>query len=225
MIYCVEDDLNIQELIVYSLNSTGFKAKGFNSGEDFFPACLSETPELIILDIMLPNESGLDILTQLKSSFSTQNVPVILLTAKSSEYDKVHGLNLGADDYITKPFGVMELIARIKAILRRVQKDQPANETLNYKTIQLDLKRHIVSVDNNKISLTLKEFELLRKLMEHPSIVLTREQLLEEIWGYDYYGETRTVDVHIRTLRFKLGAAGDWIETIRGVGYTLVSSS
>ncbi len=224
MIYCVEDDLNIRELIVYTLNSTGFKAKGFNSSKDFFPALAIEKPKLILLDLMLPEESGTEILSQLKSAISTQNIPVILLTAKASEYDKVQGLNLGADDYITKPFGVMELVARIKAVLRRAQ-PQVSKDSIHYKNITIDPLRHVVQVNHQEVALTLKEFKLLVKLIENKSIVLTREQLLEEIWGYDYYGETRTVDVHIRTLRFKLKEAGQWIETIRGVGYKMVSET
>lgn len=223
MIYCVEDDLNIQELIVYTLNSTGFEAKGFSDAKSFYPAISEEKPELVLLDIMLPDENGLSILKQLKSSITTKNIPVILLTAKTSEYDKVQGLDLGADDYVAKPFGVMELIARIKAVLRRTEKTDDT-KCLTFKSLTVDTQRHLVTVNDNKIALTLKEFELLRKLLENKSIVLTREQLLEEIWGYDYYGETRTVDVHIRTLRSKLLEASDYIETIRGVGYRMVDS-
>lgn len=223
MIYCVEDDLNIQELIVYTLNSTGFEAKGFSDAKSLYPAISEEKPELVLLDIMLPDENGLSILKQLKSSITTKNIPVILLTAKTSEYDKVQGLDLGADDYVAKPFGVMELIARIKAVLRRTEKTDDT-KCLTFKSLTVDTQRHLVTVNDNKIALTLKEFELLRKLLENKSIVLTREQLLEEIWGYDYYGETRTVDVHIRTLRSKLLEASDYIETIRGVGYRMVDS-
>ncbi|MFV0479555.1 MAG: winged helix-turn-helix domain-containing protein [Anaerorhabdus sp.] len=224
MIYCVEDDLNIQELIVYTLNSTGYPAKGFSSATDFFPALAQVKPELILLDVMLPGQSGVEILAQLKSTFSTQTIPVILLTAKSSEYDKVQGLELGADDYVTKPFGIMELVARIKALLRRTQSNLSKSK-LHYKNISVDPSQHLVLVDQEEIQLTLKEFNLLLKLMENESIVLTREQLIEDVWGYDYYGETRTVDAHIRTLRFKLKHAGQWIETVRGVGYKLTSHS
>lgn len=220
MIYVVEDEKNIQELIVYTLNSTGFQAIGFHDALSFYPALAEQKPELILLDIMLPGENGLSILKQLKSSITTKNIPVILLTAKNSEYDKVQGLDLGGDDYITKPFGIMELVARIKAVLRRT-KQPDLTKAITYKDLTIDTQRHIVLLQEEHITLTLKEFELLKLLMENQGIVLTREQLLEQIWGYDYYGETRTVDVHIRTLRSKLCHASDYIETIRGVGYRL----
>ncbi len=223
MIYCVEDDDNIRDLIIYTLNSTGFEAKGFVDSLSFFPALAKCKPELILLDITLPYTSGIDILKQLKSSTSTQHIPVILITAKSSEYDKIQGLDLGADDFVTKPFGIMELVARVKAVLRRTYKENK-KALLTYKELSLDLDRHSVHVNQTAVSLTLKEFKLLQKLIENQSLVLTREQLLEEIWGYDYYGETRTVDVHIRSLRVKLGDAGQYIETVRGVGYRLVDS-
>lgn len=221
MIYVVEDEKNIQELIVYTLNSTGFEAIGFHDAGSFYPALADQKPKLILLDVMLPGEDGLSILKQLKSSITTKNIPVILLTAKNSEYDKVQGLDLGADDYITKPFGIMELVARIKAVLRRMEKPAPS-KTISYKDLVIDTQRHVVLLQDQKLTLTLKEFELLKLLLENQGIVLTREQLLEQIWGYDYYGETRTVDVHIRTLRSKLEHASDYIETIRGVGYRLV---
>ncbi|MEG0177486.1 response regulator transcription factor [Anaerorhabdus sp.] len=221
MIYCVEDEQNILELIVYTLNNTGFQAKGFSDATSFYPALADEKPELILLDIMLPGESGLSILKQLKTSITTKNIPVILVTAKNSEYDKVQGLDLGADDYITKPFGIMELVARVKAVLRRTDKPTPT-KSISYKDLTIDTQRHFVLLGDKRIVLTLKEFELLKLLMENQGIVLTREQLLEQIWGYDYYGETRTVDVHIRTLRSKLDHASDYIETIRGVGYKMV---
>ena len=218
MIYIVEDDLNIQELVVYSLKQTGFEAIGFTFVADFFEALYPKNCELVLLDIMLPDDSGLNVLKKLKADSIYQKIPVIMLTAKSSEYDKVLGLDLGADDYIAKPFGIMELIARIKAVLRR---NNNRSNVLQFKDIVLDDNSHNVYVNNNKIILTLKEYELLKKLLENQGIVMTREQLLEDIWGYDYYGETRTVDVHIRTLRSKLNDNQNYIETIRGVGYKI----
>ncbi len=218
MIFCVEDDSNIRELVVYTLNTTGMQAYGFEDGKSFFKALASETPELVLLDIMLPGEDGLSILKKLKMSSKTKNIPVIMVTAKGAEYDKVIGLDEGADDYVTKPFGMMELVSRIKAVLRRTKRDDNKDEMV-YEFLKMDLKRHEVSVDGEVVPLTLKEFELLRKLMKNKDIVLTRDQLLVEIWGYDFDGETRTVDVHIRTLRQKLGKAGELIKTVRGVGY------
>lgn len=218
MIFCVEDDSNIRELVVYTLNTTGMPARGFEDGNSFFKALASETPELVLLDIMLPGEDGLSILKKLKMSSKTKNIPVIMVTAKGAEYDKVIGLDEGADDYVTKPFGMMELVSRIKAVLRRTKRDDSKDEMV-YEFLKMDLKRHEVSVDGEVVPLTLKEFELLRKLMKNKDIVLTRDQLLVEIWGYDFDGETRTVDVHIRTLRQKLGKAGELIKTVRGVGY------
>lgn len=220
MILCVEDELNIQELIVYTLNSTGYTAKGASSFLQMKELMSQELPELILLDIMLPDESGLNILKKLKEDVQTRLIPVIILTAKSSEMDKIIGLDSGADDYITKPFSMLELISRIKAVLRRSQKD--ASSILTFRDLTMDLARHTVSVGTQKIALTLKEFELLRKLLENQGTVCTRDMLLDEIWGYDYYGESRTVDVHIRTLRSKLGKAELYIETIRGVGYKLI---
>lgn len=218
MIFICEDDLNIQELVVYSLEQTGFNAQGFYNATKLYQALAKNDCELILLDIMLPDESGLDVLKKLKKDPKYKNIPIIMLTAKSSEYDKVLGLDLGADDYVAKPFGIMELIARIKAVLRR---NVNIADKLIYKELELDKSSHTVVYKNQKVVLTLKEFELLQKLMENQGIVLTREKLLEDIWGYDYYGETRTVDVHIRTLRSKLNNDFDYIETIRGVGYKL----
>lgn len=220
MIYCVEDDGNIRELVVYTLNTTGMKAQGFEDGKAFFKALASETPELVLLDIMLPGEDGLSILKKLKNSSKTKNIPVIMVTAKGAEYDKVIGLDEGADDYVTKPFGMMELVSRIKAVLRRTKREESIDEIV-IENLKMDLKRHEVTVDGQVVILTLKEFELLRKLMRNKDIVLTRDQLLGEIWGYDFDGETRTVDVHIRTLRQKLGNAGELVETVRGVGYRM----
>ena len=218
MIYCVEDDDNIRQLVIYTLETTGLKARGFADGSAFMEALAFDTPELILLDIMLPGDDGLELLKKLKSSAKTKSIPVIMVTAKGSEYDKVVGLDSGADDYVTKPFGMMELVSRIKAVLRRSGKieDRTDMETAG---VHVDVKKHEVTVNGKAISLTLKEFELLEKLMRNQGIVLTRDQLLTEIWGYDFDGETRTVDVHIRTLRQKLGEKGEIIQTVRGVGY------
>ena len=222
MIYCVEDDSNIRDLVVYTLETTGYKARGFEDGKACMEALASETPELILLDIMLPGEDGMSILGRLKASPETRDIPVIMVTAKGAEYDKVMGLDSGADDYVTKPFGMMELISRIKAVLRRVSKDVGEGEgLLMCGNLMMDGKKHEVKVDGSVVTLTLKEFELLKQLLKHPGIVLTRDQLLEDIWGYDFGGETRTVDVHVRTLRQKLGDAGEYIETVRGVGYRM----
>ena len=220
MIFCVEDDDNIRELVIYTLETTGLEARGFADGTAFMEALASETPELVLLDIMLPGEDGLEILKKLKNSSKTKDIPVIMVTAKGSEYDKVVGLDSGADDYVTKPFGMMELISRIKAVLRRSGKQQDKTK-LSVGGISLDTKKHEVKVDGEQVVLTLKEFELLEKLMRNQGIVLTRDQLLTEIWGYDFDGETRTVDVHIRTLRQKLGEQGSLVKTVRGVGYRI----
>lgn len=220
MIFCVEDEDNIRELIIYSLQATGFEACGFAGGKEFFQALENGFPELILLDIMLPDMDGLEILTKLKNNPKTKPVPVILLTAKGAEYDKVKGLDLGADDYITKPFGIMELVARIKAVLRRSgQKEQEHILTLG--NIVLDLEKYEVRSNGEPVILTLKEFELLKKLMSNPEHVISRNTLLEEVWGANFYGETRTVDAHIKTLRQKLGQSGNQIETIRGIGYKM----
>lgn len=220
MIYCVEDDSNIRDLVVYTLESTGIKACGFEDGKAFVEALAFETPELVLLDIMLPGEDGLTILKKLKSSSRTKDIPVIMVTAKGSEYDKVVGLDSGADDYITKPFGMMELVSRVKAVLRRTQKTTK-DTTYRIDNLELDVEKHKVKVDGQEVTLTLKEFEMLEKLVKNQHIVLTRDKMLEEIWGYDFDGETRTVDVHVRTLRQKLGSAGELIETVRGVGYRM----
>lgn len=220
MIYLIEDDDNIRELVVYTLNSTGFKAKGFEKPSMFYNAVVECKPDLILLDIMLPEEDGLSILGKLKSSPDTKNIPVIMLTAKGSEIDKVKGFENGADDYISKPFGMMELVARVKARLRSNR--NTANET-EYRVGSLYVcpKKHIVTVDGKDVVLTLKEFEMLCMLLESGNVVLTRDQILNKIWKYSFDGESRTVDVHIRTLRQKLGAAGDIIETVRGIGYKI----
>lgn len=220
MIYCVEDDSNIRELVVYTLESTGMKARGFEDGRKFTEALAFETPELVLLDIMLPGEDGIEILKKLRNNAKTKDIPVIMVTAKGSEYDKVIGLDTGADDYITKPFGMMELVSRIKAVLRRTIREK-TDTKYRVGNLSIDVEKHKVKVDGETVTLTLKEFELLEKLMKNRHIVLTRDRLLEEIWGYDFTGETRTVDVHVRTLRQKLGTAGELIETVRGVGYRI----
>lgn len=222
MIFCVEDDNNIRELVVYTLETTGFKARGFEDGSRFLEALALDTPELILLDIMLPGEDGISLLKQLKASVKTRDIPVIMMTAKGTEYDKVKGLDLGADDYVTKPFGMMELVSRVKAVLRRSRKSAVnAEDKIALGHIIMDVKKHEVSSDGKVVTLTLKEFELLKRMMKNPDIVLTRDQLLEDIWGYDFDGETRTVDVHVCTLRQKLGDAGEQIQTVRGVGYRI----
>lgn len=222
MIYCVEDDGNIRELVVYTLQSTGFEACGLADGAALRKALAETLPELILLDIMLPGEDGMTLLKKLKSDRRTKDIPVIMVTAKGAEYDKVIGLDMGADDYVTKPFGMMELISRIKAVLRRVDRQSGALEDQMIRgDIRMDGKKHEVTAQGRTVHLTLKEYEVLKRLMENPNIVLTRDRLLEEVWGYDFDGETRTVDVHIRTLRQKLGAAGEKIETVRGVGYRM----
>lgn len=220
MIYCVEDDAGIRELVVYTLNNTGFDAEGFSGGRELFEALDRALPKLILLDIMLPGEDGISILKRLRASASTRQIPIIMLTAKSTEYDKVIGLDSGADDYIAKPFGMMELISRIKAVLRRTESAENRSEYA-FGGVKLNAKSHTVTVEGKTTELTLKEFELLRFLLKNQGAVLTRDMLLENIWGYDFGGETRTVDVHIRTLRQKLGSEGGIIETVRGVGYRI----
>lgn len=218
MIYCVEDEDNIRELIVYTLQTTGFSARGFSRGQEMISALSACKPELILLDIMLPGEDGMRLLKRLKENTQTRDIPVIMVTAKGSEYDKVMGLDAGADDYIAKPFGMMEFVARVKAVLRRRDNGRKEREFV-YGGLRLLVDRHTVQADGQEITVTLKEFELLRCLLENVGIVLTRDRLLEQVWGYDFNGETRTVDVHIRTLRQKLGTYGNAIETVRGVGY------
>ena len=221
MIYCVEDERNIRELIVYTLESSGLSAKGVETGSQLFKALSEHPASLILLDIMLPEEDGLAILQKLKSSEVTRDIPVIMVTAKGAEYDKVKGLNCGADDYITKPFGMMEFIARVRAVLRRTGKEDKENATLQIGELQVLVQQHQVLAAGRKVTLTLKEFELLKYLMENQGIVLSRDRLLGHVWGYDFDGETRAVDVHIRTLRQKLGGCGELIETVRGVGYRI----
>ena len=220
MIYCVEDDRSIRELIIYALKSNGYEAVGFDKAEPFYKELENKLPDLVLLDIMLPGEDGIEILKKLKASPKLRNIPVIILTAKSAEYDKVLGLDSGADDYITKPFGIMEFLSRVKAVLRRLGNvSNPSELSVGRLTMYID--KHVVIADGKEVALTFKEFELLKYLMENTGIVLTRDKLLEEVWGYEYKGETRTLDVHIRTLRRKLGEAGSVIETVRGVGYKI----
>ena len=217
MIFCVEDDGNIRELVVYTLESTGFQARGFEDGSSFLEALALETPELVLLDIMLPGEDGMELLRKLKASKKTKDIPVIMVTAKTSEIDAVKGLDLGADDYITKPFGVMELVSRVKAVLRRSAKK--VKTVLVYKNIELDENKHTVLVDGAEVDLTYKEYEILKHLIRNKGIVLTRDRLMEIVWGYNFEQGNRTVDVHIQSLRKKLGTAGEHIKTIRNVGY------
>ena len=220
MIFCVEDDSSIRDLMIYTLNTAGFEAEGFAEGESMFEALMTKKPQLIMLDIMLPGEDGITILKKLRANPKTSHIPIIMATAKGTEYDEVIGLDLGADDYLTKPFGMMEMISRIKAVLRRSAPAE-ASKTLCIGDLALDMSQHIVTVLGKRVQLTLKEYELLRLFMENPGRAYTRDQLLSKIWGSDYIGETRTVDVHIGTLRTKLGSCGDYIETVRGVGYRM----
>ena len=220
MIYLLEDDNNIRNFVTYALNNSGLDAEGFAAPREFWAAMEKQKPQLVMLDIMLPEEDGLSILARLRKTPATKNLPIMMLTAKSTEYDKVVGLDGGADDYVTKPFGTMELIARVKALLRRAE---PVSDTRVYEAGGLFLSpaKHIVRVNGEDVALTLKEFELLSYLFKNRGNVLTRDQILQEIWGYEFDGENRTVDVHIRTLRSKLGSCGELIETVRGVGYRI----
>lgn len=220
-IFCVEDDESIRELVVYALENSGFASSGFNDSVNFFQALEEESPDLILLDIMLPDDDGYSILKQLKANPSSKDIPVIMLTAKNTEYDKVKGLDLGADDYISKPFGVMELISRVKAVLRRTLDTVKDENIYILKELHLDNDKRIVKVDDVEVNLTYKEFELLLYLLRNEGNVLTRDMIMNEVWGSDFLGESRTVDVHIRTLRMKLANAGRMIETIRNVGYKI----
>lgn len=220
MIYLLEDDDSIRELVTYTLNSQGMEAEGFSSPKQFWNAMEKNIPDLLLLDIMLPGEDGISILKKLRAASATRQLPIIMLTAKGSEYDTVFGLDSGADDYIPKPFRMMELLSRIRALLRR---SSSGKTLIEYRIGDLYVcpSRHIVTVNGKDITLTLKEFELLCLLLTEQGVVLTRSQLLNQIWGYEFDGESRTVDVHIRTLRQKLGSAGDCIQTIRGIGYKI----
>ncbi len=220
MIFCVEDDSGIRDLMIYTLNSSGLEAEGFADGEALFAALGSRTPELIMLDIMLPGEDGISILKRLRSSSMTADIPVIMATARGTEYDKVIGLDLGADDYLAKPFGMMEMVSRVRAVLRR-SAPRPTVQLLRVGKLEMNLGEHPVTACGQRVQLTLKEFELLHKFMANPGRAFTREQLLTTVWGEEFVGETRTVDVHIGTLRTKLGDCGGYIETVRGVGYRM----
>lgn len=222
MIYLVEDDESIRELLVYTLNGQGLMAEGFAYPSDFWHAMEKKIPDLVLLDIMLPEEDGLEILQKLRKRKETKQIPIAMLTAKGSEYDVVKGLDGGADDYIPKPFRMMELVSRVKALLRRGGQEQPQeDEEYVLGDLYVSKRKHLVRVQGNDVTLTMKEFELLVLLLSNPGIVFTRAQLLDKIWGYQFDGESRTVDVHIRTLRQKLKEAGGYIETIRGVGYKI----
>lgn len=222
MIWCVDDDNTIRDLEVYTLEQTGFQAKGFADGISMLKALESEMPELIILDIMLPELDGVEILKKIRADQRYKNIPVIMATAKGTEMDKIGGLNSGADDYLVKPFGVMEMVARVNAVLRRMAKDEDEG-TLVVGNISIKEKEHMVFVQGEKVELTHKEFELLKFFMEHREVVFSRDELMNNIWGMVYVAETRTVDMHIKTLRQKLGSAGGQIKTVIGVGYRLES--
>lgn len=220
MIYCVEDDAAIRDIEVYALRSTGFEAEGCESGAALFAALKKAPAELVILDVMLPGEDGLEILKKLRLGAATRNLPVIMATARGEEYDKITGLDSGADDYLVKPFGMMEMISRVRAVLRRARPER-SRSALSLGGVTIDPESRRVTANGQEAALTLKEFELLYTLMSSPGVVFTRDRLLSEIWGTDYDGETRTVDVHVRTLRQKLGECGSLIETVRGVGYKI----
>lgn len=220
MIWCVDDDNTIRDIEVYTLTQTGFEAKGFSDGNSMLEALKNEQPDLIVLDIMLPGKDGVDVLKEIRSNTETCKIPVIMATAKGTEMDKIQGLDMGADDYLVKPFGVMEMVSRIKAVLRRCQCPD-RDEVLRIGEISLSDKERTVTVNEKNIVLTYKEFEILKLFMNNPGIVLSRDRLLSEVWGIDYLGETRTVDMHIKTLRQKLGSAASCIETVIGVGYKM----
>lgn len=222
MIFCVEDDAGIRDLMIYTLNASGFQAAGFENAKEFYTALTDTTPELIMLDIMLPGEDGISILKRLKAEPRTADIPVIMATAKGNEYDKVIGLDLGADDYLAKPFGMMEMVSRVRAVLRRSGKT-PENkpQLLRFGELEMNLNEHTVTSCGQLVQLTLKEYELLHTFMTNPGRAFTREQLLSSVWCEDFLGETRTVDVHVGTLRQKLGRCGAYIRTVRGVGYRM----
>ena len=218
MIWCVEDDGSTREIELYTLNSTGFEAQGFESGTAFWEALQKEQPDLVLLDVMLPGIDGVELLQRMRQDSRFYRIPVIMATAKGEEYDKIQSLDLGADDYLVKPFGMMEMVSRIKAVLRRCQ---PSGQLHILKSgkVAINPDERTTEVGGERISLTFKEFELLRIFMEHPGIAFTRDQLFSEVWNMDYMGDSRTLDMHIRTLRMKLGDCGSYIETVRNVGY------
>ncbi len=221
MIFCVEDDAGIRDLMIYTLNASGFRAVGFENAKEFYTALADTVPELIMLDIMLPGEDGISILKRLKADARTADIPVIMATAKGNEYDKVIGLDLGADDYLAKPFGMMEMASRVRAVLRRSGRAAEKPQLIRVGGLEMNLGEHSVTADGIRVQLTLKEFELLHTFMTNPGRAFTREQLLSSVWCEDFMGETRTVDVHVGTLRQKLGGCGKYIRTVRGVGYKL----
>ena len=221
MIFCVEDDAGIRDLMIYTLNASGFRAVGFENSREFYAALADTVPELIMLDIMLPGEDGISILKRLKADARTADIPVIMATAKGNEYDKVIGLDLGADDYLAKPFGMLEMASRVRAVLRRSGRAAEKQQLIRVGGLEMNLGEHIVTADGIRVQLTLKEFELLHTFMTSPGRAFTREQLLSSVWSEDFLGETRTVDVHVGTLRQKLGSCGKYIRTVRGVGYKL----
>ena len=224
MIWCVEDDASIRDIEVYMLSSTGFEARGFDDGVSFWSALQTEKPDLVVLDVMLPGVDGIELLQRMKASAELRTIPVVMATAKGAEYDKIRGLDLGADYYLVKPFGVMELVSCVKAVLRRCRPDKAAH-LLRSGGLVVDLDAHTVTVDGARVALTYKEFELLRLFLSHPGMAFTRDQLFQEVWGMDFCGETRTVDMHIRTLRQKLGPYGRRIETVRNVGYRMEATT
>lgn len=220
MIWCIEDDASIRDIEIYTLKSTGFDAKGFADGASFFEALEKEKPALIMLDIMLPGEDGVEILKRLRTAPDTCRIPIIMATAKGTEYDTIQSLDLGADDYLVKPFGMMEMVSRIKAVLRRCR-PEPEQHLLKADGLVVNLDEHTVNIECERIMLTFKEFELLKLFLSNPGMVFTRERLMNDVWGMDHMGESRTVDMHIRTLRQKLGLYGRMIETVRNVGYRM----
>ena len=224
MIWCVEDDASIRDIEVYTLSSTGFDARGFDDGVSFWSALQTQKPDLVVLDVMLPGVDGIELLQRMKASAELRTIPVVMATAKGAEYDKIRGLDLGADYYLVKPFGVMELVSCVKAVLRRCRPDKAAH-LLRSGGLVVDLDAHTVTVDGARVALTYKEFELLRLFLSHPGMAFTRDQLFQEVWGMDFCGETRTVDMHIRTLRQKLGPYGRRIETVRNVGYRMEATA
>ena len=224
MIWCVEDDASIRDIEVYTLTSTGFEARGFDDGVSFWSALQTQKPDLVVLDVMLPGVDGIELLQRMKASAELRTIPVVMATAKGAEYDRIRGLDLGADYYLVKPFGVMELVSCVKAVLRRCRPDKAAH-MLRSGGLVVDLDAHTVTVDGARVALTYKEFELLRLFLSHPGMAFTRDQLFQEVWGMDFSGETRTVDMHIRTLRQKLGPYGRRIETVRNVGYRMEATT
>ena len=224
MIWCVEDDASIRDIEVYALRSTGFEAEGFEDGTSFWEALRTRRPELVVLDVMLPGIDGLELLRRMRADSRLVDIPIVMATAKGAEYDRIRGLDLGADYYLVKPFGVMELVSCVKAVLRRCRPDKAAH-LLRSGGLVVDLDAHTVTVDGARVALTYKEFELLRLFLSHPGMAFTRDQLFQEVWGMDFCGETRTVDMHIRTLRQKLGPYGRRIETVRNVGYRMEATT